>query len=79
MSLKGHSRRLRHMLARSAPGPSSDIAFQPVAANSTGSNTDGSSFSGLLTRVEIGHVRIGSAGYVRIRSRGSSSSPSHRA
>jgi hypothetical protein len=27
-----------------------------------GSTIDGSSFSGLLTRVEIGHMRIGSAG-----------------
>ena len=30
---------------------------------------DGSSFSGLLTRVEIGHMRIGSAGKGRIESR----------
>jgi hypothetical protein len=27
-----------------------------------GSTIDGSSFSGLLTRVEIGHIRIGPAG-----------------
>ena len=36
-----------------------------------GSTIDGSSFSGLLTRVEIGHIRIGSAGNGRIKSRGS--------
>ena len=45
---------------------------------SIGSTIERSSFSGLLTRVEIGHVRIGSAGNGRIRSRGSGSSPSQR-
>src|SRR5438105_11995477 len=40
---------------------------------------DGSSFSGLLTRVEIGHIRIRSAGNGRIKSRGSGSSPSQGA
>ena len=30
--------------------------------NSIGSMIDGSSFSGLFTRVEIGHIRIGSEG-----------------
>jgi len=45
----------------------------------TGSRIDGSSFSGLLTRVEIGHIRIGSAGNGRIKSRGSGSSLSQRA
>jgi hypothetical protein len=39
---------------------------------------DGSSFSGLLTRAEIGHMRSGSAGKGRIKSRGSGSSPSQR-
>ena len=39
---------------------------------------EGSSFSGLFTRVDIGHMRIGSAGNGRIRSRGSGSSPSQR-
>jgi hypothetical protein len=39
------------------------------------SKIDGSSFSGLFTRVEIGHIRIGPAGNGRIKSRGSSSSP----
>jgi hypothetical protein len=42
--------------------------------NAIGSTIEGSSFSGLLTRVEIGHIRIGSAGNGRIRSRGSGSS-----
>ncbi len=43
-----------------------------------GSTIDGSSFSGLLTRVEIGHMRIGPAGNGRINSRGSASSLNHR-
>jgi N-methylhydantoinase B/oxoprolinase/acetone carboxylase alpha subunit len=44
-----------------------------------GSIIDGSSFSGLLTRVEIGHIRIRPSWKGRIRSRASGSSPSHRA
>ena len=40
---------------------------------------DGSSFSRLLTRVEIGHIRIGSEGNGCIRSLGSGSSLSQRA
>src|SRR6516225_7567794 len=47
--------------------------------NSIGSMIDGSSFSGLLTRVEIGHIRVGSAGNGCMRSSGSGSSLSHRA
>jgi hypothetical protein len=43
-----------------------------------GSTIEGSSFSGLLTRVEIGHIRIGSAGNGLIRSPGSGSSLSQR-
>jgi hypothetical protein len=39
-----------------------------AADNSIGSTIDGSSFSGLLTRVEIGHIRMGSAGNGRIKS-----------
>ena len=42
-----------------------------AADNSIGSTIEGSSFSGLLTRVEIGHIRIGSAGNGRISSCGS--------
>jgi|SRR6516162_5739646 len=56
-------------------------AYDPYAASvasSIGSMIDGSSFSGLLTRVEIGHIRIKSAGNGRIKSRGSGSSPSQR-
>ena len=49
-----------------------------AADSSIGSTIDGSSFSGLLTRMEIGHVRIGSAGNGLIRSPGSGSSLSHR-
>ena len=41
---------------------------------SIGWTMEGSSFSGLLTRVEIGHIRIGSAGNGCIRSLGSGSS-----
>ena len=49
-----------------------------AADNSIGSTIEGSSFSGLLTRVEIGHIRIGSAGNGRSRSPGSDSSLSQR-
>src|SRR5215472_15118103 len=37
----------------------------------TRSRTEGSSFSGLLTRVEMGQIRIGSTGKGRSNSRGS--------
>ena len=40
---------------------------------SRGSSTDGSSLSGLFTRVEMGHIIIGSAGKGTNRSRGSGS------
>jgi hypothetical protein len=46
-------------------------------ASSTGSKIEGSSFSGLLTRVDIGHIRINSAGNGRMRSAASGSSPIH--
>jgi len=53
---------------------SSTLAHLTHAAdNSIGSTIDGSSFSGLLTRVEIGHIRIGLLGYGRSKSRGSGS------
>jgi hypothetical protein len=48
-------------------------------ASSIGSMIEGSSFSGLLTRVDIGHIRIRSVGNCRIKPRGSGSSPSQRA
>jgi hypothetical protein len=54
-------------------------SYAASVASSVGSRIEGSSFSGLLTRVEIGHIRIRSAGKGRIRSRGSGSSPSQRA
>jgi hypothetical protein len=44
----------------------------------TGSRIDGSSFSGLLTRVDIGHMRSRSDGNGFSASRGLGSSPSHR-
>jgi hypothetical protein len=47
--------------------------------NSIGSTMDGSSFSGLLTRVEIGQIRMRLAGNGRINSRGSGSALSQRA
>jgi hypothetical protein len=39
----------------------------------TGVNSSGSSFAGEFTRVEIGHMVMGSAGYGTSRSRGSGS------
>ena len=48
-------------------------------SNPIGSTIEGSAFSGLFTRVEIGHIRISPAGKGRIKSRGSGSSPSQRA
>jgi hypothetical protein len=42
------------------------------------SKSDGSSFSGLFTRVEIGHMVIGSEGQVMRRSRGSGSALSQQ-
>ena len=53
--------------------------YATAVANSIGSTMDGSSFSGLLTRVEIGQIRMGLAGNGRINSRGSGSSLSQRA
>ena len=58
-------------------------AFVAVHAASVfdliGSRIEESSFSGLLTRVEISHIRIRSAGKDRTRERGSASSLSQRA
>jgi hypothetical protein len=42
------------------------------------SSSDASSFSGAFMRVEMGHIVIGSDGYVRRRSCGSGSRPSQR-
>jgi hypothetical protein len=66
-----------HVAAKPSP-ISAD--FSPTALQSRsayaadrliGSRIEESSFSGLLTRVEIGHIRIGSAGNGRIKSCGS--------
>ncbi len=54
-------------------------AYAAEVVNSIGSTIEGSSFSGLLTRVEIGHIRMGAAGNGRIKSPGSGSSLSQRA
>ncbi len=54
-------------------------AYAAEVANSIGSTIEGSSFSGLLTRVEIGHIRRGSAENGRIKSPGSGSLLSQRA
>jgi hypothetical protein len=53
--------------------------YAASVVTSIGSVMDGSSFSGLFTRVEIGQMRMSSAGNGRIKSRGSASSPSQRA
>jgi hypothetical protein len=63
---------------RASPSPSGVRTYAALLANSMGSIIEGSSFSGLLTRVEIGHIRIRPAGNGRIRSRGSTSSLSQR-
>ena len=55
--------------ARPTSGRGSDCAAPTM---------EGSSFSGLLTRVEIGHIRIGSAGYGCNKSSGPGSSLSQR-
>src|SRR5262249_60177248 len=64
---------------RSLSSSDNKFAYAASVATSIGSMIDGSSFSGLLTRAEIGHMRMSSAGNGRIRARGSASSPSQRA
>jgi hypothetical protein len=61
-----------------APSAVPNRFYAAEFADSIGSTIEGSSFSGLLTRVEIGHIRIGSAGNGLIRSPGSGSSLSQR-
>jgi hypothetical protein len=53
------------------PNGNAGPAYAAFVAASIGSIIEGSSFSGLLTRVEIGHIRTKSAGNSRIKSRGS--------
>jgi len=69
------------LIANKIDFQSSDFAraYAAEVANSMGSTIEGSSFSGLLTRVEIGHIRILPAGKGRINSCGSGSSLSQRA
>jgi hypothetical protein len=73
----------RRKIGETDGGRAADEGTPPIreaaAECSIGRRIDGSSFSGLLTRVEIGHVRIGAAGNGRITSLGSASSPSQRA
>jgi hypothetical protein len=66
--------------AAAAPNDSLRCGTRHAAsvASSLGSTIDGSSFSGLLTRVDIGHMRIRSAGNGLVGSPGSGSSPSPR-
>ena len=54
------------------------VLYATEVAKPIGSTIEGSSFSGLLTRVQIGHIRIGSAGNGSTKSRGSGSSLSQR-
>jgi len=49
-------------------------SYAASVAGSIGSTIAASSFSGLLTRFEIGHIRIGAARNGRIKSRGAGSS-----
>jgi hypothetical protein len=65
----------RSVLIDNLPGGT----YAASVANSMGSMIEGSSLSGLLTRVEKGYIRIRPAGNGRTRSRGSGSSLSHRA
>jgi hypothetical protein len=53
------------------------LNYAAEVANAICSTIEGSSFSGLLTLVEIGHIRIGSAENGLIKSPGSGSSLSH--
>ena len=70
--------RPRFAVRASRQSRSAQFNYAAEVANSIGSTIEGSSFSGLLTRVEIGHIRMGSAGNGRIKSRGSGSSLSQR-
>jgi hypothetical protein len=63
----------------SAKRATRDVAlYAALVVNSICSRIEGSSFPGLFTRVEIGHIRIGSDGKGVIRSRGPGSSLSQR-
>ena len=68
----------RFAVRASRQSRSAHFNYAAEVAIAIGSTIEGSSFSGLLTRVEIGHIRIGSAGNGLIRSPGSGSSLSQR-
>jgi hypothetical protein len=68
-ALRAGSRRRRSQETVEQNGP----AYAASGASSIGSTIEASSFSGLLTRVEIGHIRIRSAGNGRINSLGTGS------
>jgi hypothetical protein len=68
----------RFAVRASRQSRSAQFNYAAEVAIAIGSTIEGSSFSGLLTRVEIGHIRIGSAGNGLIRSPGSGSSLSQR-
>jgi hypothetical protein len=62
-----------------SPQPGRQSWFHdPAEVSLIGSKIAGSSFSGLLTRFEIGQIRIGSDGKLINRSCGSGSGPSQR-
>ena len=72
----------RRELVVGSRNPRSDEKYHHrsfLSGTSTGSKMDGSSFSGLFTFVEIGHIVMGSEGKGTSRSRGSGSAEeSHR-
>ena len=74
-----HRRALRNLAVARIEVAREYRRYSYAAVSSSGSTIDGSSFSGLFTRVEIGYIRIGAAGKGRIKSRGSLSSPNQLA
>jgi hypothetical protein len=70
--------RPRFAVRASRQSRSAQFNYAAEVANAIGSTIKGSSFSGLLTLALIGHIRMGSAGNGRIKSRGSGSSLSQR-
>ena len=65
----------RHVIANKIDFQGGELhSATAEVANSMGLTIEGSSFSGLLTRVEMGHIRMGLAGNGSIKSLGSGSS-----
>jgi hypothetical protein len=58
----------RYAAATTQPLPLSKLVYAASVDSSIGSTIEESSFWGLLTRVEIGHMRIRPAGKDRIKS-----------